>query len=199
MKLQFKNASLVSVINGSVVIKSNNNVKHTFTNASVISVNNGTIIIESEWKPKEGELIKMEGSGTNCYAIFKTIKDYILCDYGYKSFTKNQIISSIIGWNLHGVTISPATLEEQKEFDDFCKSQDIIWNKETLQWEKYKWEPADGEMYFTINVTYSGIYIAKNIWRNGAVDQTAYNYGNCFKTREETEIKLNKIKNLFKE
>ena len=44
----FENASLVSVINGSVIVKSAAGIEHTFTNASVVSVNNSTIIIESE-------------------------------------------------------------------------------------------------------------------------------------------------------
>lgn len=48
----FENASLVSVMNGSVIVKSAAGIEHTFTNASVVSINNGTIIIESEWKPK---------------------------------------------------------------------------------------------------------------------------------------------------
>ena len=77
MKTQtvFQNSSLVSVVNGSIVVKDSTGREHTFVNASVVSVNNGTIIIESEWKPKKGELIKIEGGGMDCYAIFKTNED----------------------------------------------------------------------------------------------------------------------------
>ena len=62
---QFKNSSLVSVVNGSVVVKDSTEKEHTFANASVVSVNNGTIIIESEWKPKEGELVKFKPGNHN--------------------------------------------------------------------------------------------------------------------------------------
>lgn len=198
MKIQFENASLVSVTNGSVVIKSKNNIKHTFPNASVISVNNGIIIIETEWEPKKGELIKLEGYGTDCYAIFKLSKDSILFDYGYKLFNGNKIINSICGWRIKYVTISPVTPEEQKEFDDFCKSQGKIWNKEKLQWEEYKWKPAYKEQFFMITTDSSGVYIINTVWNNCIADQVLYDYGNCFKTREEAEIKVNQIKNLFK-
>ena len=77
MKTQtvFQNSSLVSVINGSIVIKDSNGGEHTFVNASVVSVNNGTIIIESEWKPKKGELAKVTNTCIDAYCIIDKIVD----------------------------------------------------------------------------------------------------------------------------
>lgn len=112
MKKQFKNASLVSAINGSIVIKNYAGIEYTFTNASIVSINNGIIVIESKqnerkWKPKIGEIIyTIQGNG--------------------------EILES----------------------------------------------------YYDNSMMYY---------------QKCIEIGNCFKTREEAEIKLNQIKNLFKE
>lgn len=192
---QFKNASLVSVINGSIVVKDSTGREHTYINASVVSVNNGTIIIESEWKPKEGELIKMEGNGTNCYAIFKNIEDSFLHDYGYRFFRENQLICNPYGWNARNVTISPVTPEEQKEFDDFCKSQGTIWNKETLQWEKYEWEPERGEKYYYIDTLGD---VSCTTYNTFALDSTRIKFGNCFQTKEQAKSAAEKVKELLK-
>ena len=191
---QFKNSSLVSVVNGSVVVKDSTEKEHTFANASVVSVNNGTIIIESEWKPKQGELIKMTGNGTNCYAIFKSKNTFYLDDYGYRFIGGDDLIINKYGWGIRNVSISPVTPEEQKEFDDFCKSQGKIWNKETLQWERYKWVPKDGERYYIIygNGEVDHLQYVKSV-QDGYVD-----LGNCFPTKEQAEKAAEKLKELFK-
>lgn len=200
MKTQttFQNASLVSVVNGSIVVKDSTGKEYTFTNASVVSVNSGTIVIESEWEPKEGELIKMEGNGTNCYAIFKNIGSTFLHDYGYKFFGGTQLIRNSYGWFTKNVTISPVTPEEQKEFDDFCKSQGKIWNKETLQWEKYKWKPKDGQIYYYIAMVVT-TYVSYHTWRNDSIDNDHYRTKNYFKTEEEAKAVAEKIKKLLLE
>ena len=86
MKTQtvFQNASLVSVVNGSIVIKYSTGREHTFVNASVVSVNNGTIIIETEWEPKKGELAKITNTCINAYCIIDKIVDGQLFVFGWK-------------------------------------------------------------------------------------------------------------------
>lgn len=201
---QFKNASLVSVVNGSIVVKNSTGRAHTFTNASVVSVNNGTIIIESEWKPKRGELVKISTTDNGIrYAIFKEIlgsKFWMYCS----SFDKLTCLP--LDYNMHkwyGMcsisNISPVTPEEQKEFDDFCKSKGKIWNKETLQWEKYRWKPKQGEKYFTIVVGGSNSRVSQYVWEFDNIDTHVYETGNCFKTRKEAEDKLEQIKKLLLE
>lgn len=193
---QFKNASLVSVVNGSIVVKDSTGKDHTFTNASVVSVNNGTIIIEKEWMPKKGELIKMEGNCTDCYAIFKTTKeDSILHTYGHLFIGGYRIVCLAGRWHTKNVTISPVTLEEQKEFDDFCKSQGKLWNKETLQWEKYKWKPKEGEQYWYV-ASWGGVWCRHHI--NSDVDQGILQLSNVFQTKEQAEKALEQVKELFK-
>ena len=193
----FENASLVSVINGSVIVKSAAGIEHTFTNASVVSVNNGTIIIKSEWKPKEGELIKLTGCNTNCYCIYRQYEPNHIYDYGYKKIADSTLCTDIddSSWCIVDVIVSPVTPAEQQAFDDFCKSKGKIWNKEKLQWEKYKWSPKPNECYWYV-ATWGEViyrhYIATN------VDQGLLQLGNAFPTKEQAQKVAEKVKELFK-
>lgn len=199
---QFKNASLVSVVNGSIVVKDATGREHTFANASVVSVNNGTIIIESEWEPKKGELVKFNYLGVR-YGIFKEIDGDKFWTYGSSFETLSEI-----PWNYNQpkfrhssdvLNISPVTPEEQAEFDDFCKSQGKIWNKEKLQWEKYRWKPQVGDNYYRIVFDLGKWAILKLWWSNLSVDTNSWQEGNCFKTKDEAEAKLEQIKKLLVE
>ena len=196
---QFKNASLVSVVNGSIVIKDSTGREHTFTNASVVSVNNGTIIIESVWEPKKGELVKITGTCIDAYSIIDRIESDTIYTFGWKRIGENNHDFTKDFWLSNSQTkLSPVTPEEQKEFDDYCKSQGKIWNKETLQWEKYKWEPKDGQKYYYITL---GLFleVSWHAWNDDEIDNSNYQSGNCFKTEEEAKAKLEQIKKLLLE
>ena len=197
---QFKNASLVSVANGSIVIKDSTGRDHAFTNASVVSVNNGTIIIESEWKLKRGELVKVTGTYIDAYCIIDRINDSKLLVFGWKRIYCDNHCLEHDSWMTNSQTeISPITPEEQEEFDDFCKSQGKIWNKETLQWEKYRWKPSHREYYYYIDLFPIDTPIKKHCYVDDNIDREYYKTNNCFKTKEEAEAKLEKIKRLLLE
>jgi hypothetical protein len=199
-QIKFPNSSLVSVINGSIVVKDSTGGEHTFTNASVISVNNGTIIIESEWKPKNGELVKFNYLGAR-YGIFKEIAGDKFWTYGSSFETLSEIPwdydQSKFRYCRDVLNISPVTPEEQKEFDDFCKSQGKLWNKETLQWEKYKWMPRFGDTYYYIDMGIKGS-IGTYTYENDSTDQYNYECGNCFPTKEQAQKAAEKVKELLK-
>ena len=192
----FENASLVSVANGSIVVKSAAGIEHTFNNASVVSVNNGTIIIKSEWKPKRGELVKVLHSGINCYVIFDEIKTVTLFTFGSKEirgcYSKLGDDSWVINRNTE---IHPVTPEEQQAFDDFCKSQGKIWNKEKLQWEKYKWRPKPNECYWCVASWGEVIYRPYLATR---ADQDLLQLGNAFPTKEQAQKVAEKVTQFFK-
>lgn len=194
----FENASLVSVMNGSVIVKSAAGIDHTFTNASVVSVNNGTIIIETEWEPKEGELVKITGNCINAYSIFRSYdksNDAIIVA-GYKRINSDSHALSQHLWLKGSQTeIHPVTPEEQQAFDDFCKSQGKIWNKEKLQWEEYKWQPKKGEKYWYIDTTGEAVWTTYNTM---LLDPTRIAYGNFFPTKEKATLAAEQVKELLK-
>lgn len=197
----FENASLISVVNGVITIKSAAGIEHTFTNASVVSVNNGTIIIETEWTPKKGELVKITGNYIDAYSIFHTQDkpNGIIVVYGYKRInSKNHSFCRDYWFEGSQTEIHPVTPAEQQAFDDFCKSQGKIWNKEKLQWERYKWKPLYGETYYCVNVL-ALTSVVSHTWKNDTVDNTYYRTNNCFETREEAEAKLEQINKLLLE
>lgn len=198
MKTQtvFQNSSLVSVVNGSIVVKDSTGREHTFANASVVSVNNSTIIIESDWKPKRGELVKVTGTCIDAYCIIDKIDDSYFSIFGWRKIDFDQHCLKSDFWLTNSQTkISPVTPEEQKEFDDFCKSQGKIWNKETLQWEKYKWEPKRDEKYYFIDAAGRVMWSLHNSY---AVDRPRIKCGNCFQTEQQAKEAAEKVKELFK-
>ena len=195
-QIKFPNSSLVSVMNGSIVVKDSTGGEHTFANASVVSVNNGTIIIESEWMPKKGELVKITGQCIDAYSIITNIEGDVIYVFGWKKIDCNNHKLKSDFWLKDSQTkISPVTPEEQKEFDDFCKSQGKIWNKETLQWEKYKWIPKDWERYYIVygNGEIDHLQYAKSEFQDRYID-----LGNCFQTKEQAQEAAKKLKELFK-
>lgn len=200
MKTQtkFENASLVSVVNGSIVVKDSTGIEQTFTNASVVSVNNGTIIIESEWRPKKGELVKFTWEGNIRYGIFQEICGGLLWTYGCSMESLSEFPHAIDNPKCRPMVhtnISPVTTEEQKEFDDFCKSQGKIWNKETLQWEKYKWIPVEDQEYYSV---FGDGLVYKCLWTASKVARDRYALGNCFQTKKQAQEAAEKFKEFFK-
>lgn len=193
----FENATLRTVNNGYIELDYNGKT-HCFNNASVVSVNNGSISIEVDWKPKRGELVKVLHTGINCYVIFNKINAVTLLTFGSKDISGPYYKLDNDSWTLNSNTeFHPVTPEEQKEFDDFCKSQGKIWNKEKLQWEKYRWKPQYNETYYSISA-YSIPHVFSTRWINDLIDRNCYESNNCFKTKAEAEIVAEKLKEFFK-
>lgn len=194
------NAALKTVNNGYIEICCNHKTL-SFNNASLISVNGGTIIIETEWEPTEGELIKIEGGGTNIYAIFKKREKDCLWDYGYVSF--NDILgcnTSTIPWVINSkIVITPASEEESKRFHEYWKQRGQMWNPMTLKWGPFIWKPCRGSSYYTIVRLHGTLQVIPSTWTNAVVDHHCYEQRNCFETKEEAEKKLNQIIQLLKE
>lgn len=198
----FKNATLRTVNNGYIELDHNGKT-HCFNNASVVSVNNGSISIEVDWKPEKGELIKAVGSNIDCYVIFKYKykSTDILYTYGgvntnFASFEYFKFDDDLWTCN-HAMQLFPVTPEEQQAFDDFCKSQGKIWNKEKLQWEKYMWKPSYNDRYYFIDLFPLDVSIKTHQWKNDRIDNGYYQKNNCFKTEEQAEAKLKQIKQIL--
>ena len=194
----FENATLRTVNNGYIELDYNGKTQ-CFHNASVISINNGSISIEINWKPERGELIKAVGCYINCYVIFNYKSKDILYTYGginmdfasmgYFKFDDDP-------WTYdYNIQLLPVTPEEQQAFDDFCKSQGKIWNKEKLQWEKYEWSPKPGEQYWYVT---SWGEVQYRYHTDMRIDEDFLQLGNAFPTRKQAEIAAEKFKEFFK-
>lgn len=196
----FENATLRTV-NNSFIELDYNGKTHCFNNASVISVNDGIITIQIEWIPKKGELVKVEGGSLiPHYVIFTSQNNDLLYGYGY---VMARFIPDVgnkfehFVWQLGHAQLLPVTPEEQQAFDDFCKSQGKIWNKEKLQWEKYRWKPITGEWYYFIDHSYTDT-VGRHRWVNDLVDNRYYDNHNCFRIQKEAELVAEKVKELLK-
>lgn len=191
----FENATLRTVNHGYIELDYNGKT-HCFHDASVVSVNNGTITIKVDWKPEKGELIKITGNCTDSYTIFNSIDECLMRTFGYKRITGTSYKLHNDFWFMGSETkISPVTTEEQQAFDDFCKSQGKIWNKKTLQWEKYKWEPKQCEKYYFIDTLGE---VSCTTYNTLQLDPARIKYGNCFPTKEQAKKAAEKLKELFK-
>ena len=141
-------------------------------------------------------MIKLTGRETNCYCIYRQSEPDHIYDYGYKKITDSTLYTDIddLSWYTAGVIISPVTPAEQQAFDDFCKSEGKIWNKEKLQWEEYIWMPKKDEKYYYINTIGEVAHTNNTL----SLDQLRIEFGNCFQTIEKAEIAAEKFKEFFK-
>lgn len=193
----FENATLRTVNNGYIELDYNGTT-HCFNNASVISVNNGSISIEVDWEPKNGELVKAIGCNIDCYIIFQYMDYAFLYTYGGKGLRGSYISWTSDTWAYNrDLEILPVTPKEQQAFDDFCKSQGKIWNKEKLQWEKYRWKPIIAEWYYFVDHSYPGA-VGRHRWANDRIDNRYYDNYNCFQTEEKALEAVEKLKDFFK-
>lgn len=192
----FENATLRTVNNGYIELDCNGKTQ-CFHNASVISVNNGSISIEIDWEPERGELIKITGSCIDSYSIFDSLDGNVMKTFGYKRIKGTDSKLQNDFWFIGSTTkISPVTPEEQQAFDDFCKSKGKIWNKEKLQWENCRRMPMYGDKYYCINMA-SSPFVLSHVWYGDTIDYDYYKGNNCFKTPEEAEAKLKRIKEIL--
>lgn len=59
--------------------------------------------------------------------------------------------------------------------------------------KKYlSWKPIDGDVYYVISSDGSGI--VKDVWAHTPFDENRYVFGNYFRTKEEAEFMLEKLK-----
>lgn len=88
-----------------------------------------------------------------------------------------------------------------------CIASDFDTNKRTNEFAEFiceikphpikkKWKPKIGDIYYY--ASYRG-KVARYVHDGYLLDKYLVKFGNCFKTREEAEIKLEKIKKILNE
>ena len=99
----------------------------------------------------------------------------------------------------HSCRTRNATPEEIQELNNQLAAEGKCWNPNTMQIEKLRWKPKQDEIYFTIVINGYGMYISEYTNGEDLYDKNNYKLGNCFKTKEEAEAKLEQIKKLLSE
>lgn len=70
----------------------------------------------------------------------------------------------------------------------------LLHNKFTVI--KLPWKPKDGDSYYCISLAVEP-HVVKPCWEGDTYDIEMYSNCNCFKTREEAEAKLKRIKGVL--
>ena len=61
--------------------------------------------------------------------------------------------------------------------------------------EKVKWEPGYNVKFFYFNLKFE---LKSTVWNDAEVDCVHYEAGNCFKTEQDCQEKINQIKEILK-
>ena len=113
--------------------------------------------------------------------------DYYVC-HTYVSYSAGYVIEVPTKDSLyfcgHKEDVRHATNEEKQLLFDKMKEQGLRWNAEEKQVEKLRWRAKNGEYYYHIN----GDGFASAMKDTDYIsDRYRYNFGNYFRTKEQTE------------
>ena len=195
MNFTFKNSSIVSVNSGTIVLNVSGKTR-TFVDAKLVSAVNGEIVLDLPKYTRENGSYLVIGLGRGIERIF-IINPYRNCCIDFHVSQRNETIVYNQYWVI-GSPIRNATPEEIQELNDQLAAEGKQWNPDTMQIEKLRWKPKDGQRYYYAALD-TEPYISWHTWRDDCVDDTHYQTHNCFKTEEEVKVVLEKIKKLLLE
>lgn len=105
-----------------------------------------------------------------------------------KTFILMLVIASLLLTSCHGVR--PGAGEEA-----VLVYKPWFFGAEKKQLVKWRWKPKEKETYWCICPDGQ---LSSGIFSNDEFDNGAYNFCNCFRTREEAEAMAEKIRKLLK-
>lgn len=198
MEVTLKQALLVSVNDGTIIVKKNGN-NYTYNNASIKSVVNGNIILEVSNPYKRGDYLRVR--------IFDDVwVTLVYKEYDSKRSNLHFFVSDNNGgyrqngsWarNLfyESEDIRYCTPKEIIDFQDLLHSHGKHWNAETFQLENHFWKPRIDQFYYYISA-FGEIRETTNDGSPADINMIAI--GNCFQTEKEAKQYLDKFKEVFK-
>ena len=62
-----------------------------------------------------------------------------------------------------------------------------------------RWKPSSGERYWIVSLEPAEGYAYPARWYDEGFDNSVHAFGNCFKTREQAEVVLERIKKVLLE
>lgn len=197
MNYTFNNSSIVSVNSGTIVLNVSGKTR-TFADAKLVSAVDGKIVLDlPEVSFKKGN-----------YLVITTLlwgeRTFILSENTDIKANYHVSTQHSSGLNFHDFWYKPenkfrnATPEEIQELDDQLAAEGKRWNPDTMQIEKLRWKPKEGQRYYYVGLA-DIPYISFHIWRNDAVDNSHYQSKNCFRAEEEAKVMMEKIEKLLLE
>lgn len=198
MNYIFKDSSIVSVNSGTIVLNVSGKTR-TFVDAKLVSAVDGKIVLDlPSFKLTKGAYVTVHLTWDlriQRTFISNTDNDY-LGTYYVTQFDGGIKFEGAWGG---GCILRNATPEEIQELNDQLAAKGKQWNPNTMQIEKLRWQPTMKTTYFHIMVYGSTMQVGHCIWKNDCEDIALYNAGNCFKTKEKAEAKLEQIKKVLSE
>ena len=183
----------MSVNSGTIVLNVSGKTR-TFADAKLVSAVDGNIVLDLSKHAKENGsylVIQIDDKLERTF-IVHLYRDYHI---DYHVSQRHGTISYNQYWT-ESSSIRNATPEEIQELDDQLAAEGKQWNPSTMQIEEYKWKPNMYDSYYYIS---GDGFVHTDIWRDTSFDECRYHFGNYFKTKEEAEAKLEKIKKLLLE
>ena len=198
MEVTLKQAALVSVNNGTIIVTKNKQ-NYTYKNASIKSVVNGNITIEVYNPYKAGDYLRVRVFDnvwiTLVYKEYnhEEIKLHFFASSNGDSYKNNDSWFKNLAYDSEDIRY--ATPAEIEEFHDLLHANGKHWNAETLQLEDYVWKPMVGYPYYYIAAA-ARIHCMIN--EDTPADKAIIGIGNCFQTEKEAEQYVDKFKKVFK-
>lgn len=148
--------------------------------------------------PKNGDIVAFDWDGDKTYNSFAIVKRKAEYDpfsyYIYVCLNKYNTLMDNDWLCLFNARL--ATEEERQKLFDRMKEQGLQWNEKEKKVEKVRWRAKKGERYFHIG---ADLEIGAFTENNDAGDLILYNRNNYFQTKEQAEIKADKIRKIFME
>lgn len=196
MNFTFKNASIVSVNSGTIVLNVSGKTR-TFADEKLVSAVDNTIVLDLPHTPLINGTYKTIhlGSSPGMQRTFIAKADTnSLVTYHITQCAGS--IKSTGAW-IKDANCRNATPEEIQELNDQLTAEGKRWNPETMQIEKLRWKPRYHESYYCIDLFPIAITVQKRMWTDSFIDSGYYQANNCFKTKEEAQSKFEQIKQVL--
>lgn len=88
-----------------------------------------------------------------------------------------------------------ANKKDRKIFLKWLHELGYDFDFKTKEVVKWRWKPKKGEIYWVVN---SKGFAETYTWHDDVFDQLRFNFGNCFRTKEEAEVASERIRNALK-
>ena len=156
-------------------------------------IKDGNVVFEREEKFKEGDILAIADCIKDTHPfIYKRTRDN-----GFHSFyiglaAYNELcVCDNPNYNWGNGTLRYATEEEKQQLFNKMKEQGLRWNAEEKRVEKIRWRAEDDKEYYYVGN--QGLLMVDK--EDGiCADKNRYEYGNYFRTSEQAEEAVKRVK-----